>query len=36
MTQHHDDGLREARRTEVGAEAAENILGPNPGFSAFV
>ncbi len=30
MTQHHEDGLREVRRTEVGTEAAENILGPNP------
>jgi len=30
MTQHHEDGLREVRRTEVGTDAAENILGPNP------
>src|SRR3989475_4439590 len=30
MTQHREDTLREERRTEVGAEAAENILGPNP------
>ncbi len=30
MTQHHDDTLHEERRTEVGAEAAEHILGPNP------
>src|SRR6266571_4599939 len=30
MTQHHEDALREERHTEVGAEAAEHILGPNP------
>src|SRR6266581_3341999 len=30
MTQHREDTLREERRTEDGAEAAENILGPIP------
>jgi len=30
MTQHHEDALSDERRREVGAEAAEHILGPNP------
>src|SRR6266705_1326941 len=30
MTQHHEDALSEERRREVGTEAAEHILGPNP------
>ena len=30
MTQHHEDALSEERRREVGKEAAEHILGPNP------
>lgn len=30
MTQHHDDTGRQARRAEVGMEAAEHIPGPNP------
>src|SRR5216684_2911110 len=30
MTQHHEDALSEKRRREVGTEAAEHILGPNP------
>src|SRR5438128_1041149 len=30
MIQHHDDMLHEERRTEVGAEAAEHILGHHP------
>jgi polyhydroxyalkanoate synthase len=30
MTQNHTDALSEERRKEVGAEAAEHILGPNP------
>ncbi len=30
MTQHHEDALSEERRRQVGTEAAEHILGPNP------
>jgi polyhydroxyalkanoate synthase len=30
MRQHHEDALSEERRKEVGTEAAEHILGPNP------
>jgi polyhydroxyalkanoate synthase len=30
MTQPHEDAVREERHTEVGTEASEHILGPNP------
>jgi len=36
MTQHHEDALCEKQRREVGTEAAEHILGPNPVVGVYV